>query len=242
MVHGRGSLTLAGCFAVLGFLLVTAASTTDATRKAAAPRRAQLVDLIESRRRQVVDLDADVRALRDEVAETRQVALQRTRQDAAEAERSARLAVEAGTVALKGKGLLVKLSDSERDPKNPSGELRRNSGAYRIHDSDIQLVVNALFAAGAEAVSVNDSRLVATSPIRAAGDTIVVNFRPLNPPYRVTAIGVDKGRFDDSAIVARFKRWTRLFGLGFSVSEREVEVPAFTGRVAITSARPAGGV
>ena len=235
MRRRRTSLALAGCFAVLGFLLVTAASSTDAARRAEAPRRAQLIDLIDARRDQVEGLDADVRALRDEVAEVQQATLRRARQDAAESERSARLGMEAGTVALQGKGLLVKLSDSERDPKDPS-----ESGAYRIHDTDIQLVVNALFAAGAEAVAVNDSRLVATSPIRAAGDTIVVNFRPIAPPYRIVAIGADRGRFEDSTIAARFRRWTRLFGLGFSVSQRDVEVPPYTGRVGITSARPVG--
>lgn len=220
---------------MLGFLLVTAASSTDATRKAEAPRRAQLIDLIEARREQVTSLDADVRGLRDRVVAAQQVALRRARQDEAEAERSQRLAVEAGTVALRGRGLLVRLSDSERDPKDPS-----ETGAYRIHDTDIQLVVNALFAAGAEAVAVNDSRLVATSPIRAAGDTIVVNFRPLTPPYRIEAIGADREQFESSTIATRFKRWTRLFGLGFSVSGRDVEVPAYTGRVGIASAQPVG--
>lgn len=219
---------------MLGFLLVTAASSTDATRKAEAPRRSQLVDLIQSRREQVASLDAEVRELRDRVATTQQAALRRARQDEAEAERSERLSMEAGTTALRGRGLLVRLSDSQRDPAKPE-----ETGAYRIHDTDIQLVVNALFAAGAEAVAVNDSRLVATSPVRAAGDTIVVNFRPLSPPYRIEAIGADRGRFESSTIAARFRRWTRLFGLGFSVSEREVEVPAYTGRVGIASAEPA---
>jgi uncharacterized protein YlxW (UPF0749 family) len=221
---------------VLGFLLVTAASTTDASRKAEAPRRAQLVDLIEDRRDQVDELDDEVRTLRERVVDAQRLVVQRTEADKAEAERLARLAMEAGTVVLRGRGLLVRMSDSDRDPADPA-----QSGAYRIHDADLQLVVNALFAAGAEAVAINDSRLVATSPIRAAGDTIVVNFRPLSPPYRVAAIGADRKRFEDSTIAERFRRWTRLFGLGFNVSEREVEVPAYTGRVAIATAEPVRG-
>ncbi|HVF74755.1 MAG TPA: DUF881 domain-containing protein [Acidimicrobiales bacterium] len=212
---------------------MTTASTTRATREAEAPRRGQLIELIEDRRHDVEGLDRDVRDLRAEVTAAQRAMAQRTEQDEEAADRAERLAVEAGTVALKGRGLLIRLSDSDRDPEDPE-----QSGAYRIHDTDIQLMVNALFAAGAEAVAVNDSRLVATSPIRAAGDTIVVNFRPLAPPYRIAAIGADRKAFDDSAIATRFRRWTRLFGLGFSVSEREVEVPAYTGRVGITTAEP----
>lgn len=234
-MHRRGSLTLAGCFAVLGFLVVTAASSREAIDRAEAPRRAQLVELIETRRKQVAGYDEEVRRLREQVAAAQAATLEQARQDEAAAERSEELAAQAGTVALRGRGLVVKLSDSQRDPEDPE-----DSGAYRIHDTDVQLVVNALFAAGAEAVAVNDSRLVATSPIRAAGDTIVVNFRPLSPPYRVVAIGADRKKFLDSAIARRFERWTRLFGLGFSVdTDDDVEVPAYTGRVGITSATPA---
>jgi uncharacterized protein YlxW (UPF0749 family) len=82
---------------------------------------------------------------------------------------------------------------------------------------------------------------VATTPIRAAGGTIVVNFRPLSPPYRVSAIGADRARFEASDIARRFHRWTELFGLGFAVTERSVvSVPGYTGRVSISAATPAG--
>ena len=125
---------------------------------------------------------------------------------------------------------------SDRPP--PSAE---DAGAYQIHDTDLQLVVNALWAAGAEAVAINDSRLVATTPIRAAGDTIVVNFRPLSPPYEVSAIGVDRTAFENSEIARRFKRWITLFGLGFDLQARAVvTVPGYTGRVGISAASPGG--
>jgi uncharacterized protein YlxW (UPF0749 family) len=132
---------------------------------------------------------------------------------------------------------VITLSHSDREPPTPE-----EAGAYQIHDSDLQLVVNALWSAGAEAVAINDSRLVATTPIRAAGGTIVVNFRPLSPPYRVTAVGADRAAFESSEIARRFKRWTDLFGLGFSVQSRgAVEVPGYTGRVSVGTALPAAG-
>jgi hypothetical protein len=66
-----------------------------------------------------------------------------------------------------------------------------------------------------------------------------VNFRPLNPPYVVTAIGAHRADFDGSAIARRFERWRDLFGLGSSVkTQSKVTVPAFAGRVAVDRALP----
>jgi uncharacterized protein YlxW (UPF0749 family) len=144
------------------------------------------------------------------------------------------LAEQAGTVELQGPGIVVTLSPSDREPPSAS-----EAGAYEIHDGDLQLVVNALWEAGAEAIAVNGSRLVATTPIRSAGATIVVNFRPLTPPFRVVAIGADRAQFTNSEIARRFRRWTGLFGLGFSVrADDKLSVPGYTGRVSISSAAP----
>lgn len=226
-------LVLTAATALLGFLLVTAASSVGQARRAAAPRKGELIELIEQRRSLVAEEDRAVHALREEVANARRQVSRRTERDRQAGERAADLAMQAGTLALEGRGLEVELRDSARETTS-----EEDAGAFRIHDTDLQLVVNALFAAGAEAVAVNDSRLVATTPIRAAGDTIVVNFRPLSPPYRVSAIGADRKAFEDSEIARRFRRWTDLFGLGFSVDQRDVTVPAYSGRVAITTARP----
>ena len=227
------SLVLAAGAAVLGFLLVTAASSATQARRAAEPRKGELIDLIERRRSLVAQQDKAVHALRSEVAKAQRQVARRGELERAASGAAETLALQAGTVALKGKGLTVSLKDSSREAAT-----EEDAGAFRIHDTDLQLVVNALFAAGAEAVAVNESRLVATTPIRAAGDTIVVNFRPLNPPYKVSAIGADRKAFEASEIAQRFKRWTGLFGLGFNIQQREVTVPAYTGRVAITSAQP----
>ncbi|HZQ85696.1 MAG TPA: DUF881 domain-containing protein [Acidimicrobiales bacterium] len=231
----RPSLALATVLAVLGFLLVTAVSTARASKRVEAPRKTQLIKLIENRRSSVDDLDQAVKQLQKQVAAAQTRANRRSRSDASAAAKLAQLSLAAGTTAVEGRGLVVRLADSDRQP--PAGD---DDGAYRIHDSDVQLVINALFAAGAEAVSVNGSRIVATTPIRSAGDTIVVNFRPVTPPYSVVAIGANAEQFGASEIAGRFHRWVSLFGLGFSVrQEGRVSVPAFTGRVAITYADPA---
>ena len=232
----RSSLVIAAVLAVLGFLLVTAVSSASVDRRRAVPRKARLIAEIQQRQERVAVLDKQLRTLRADVAVARRDSLRQSalgRQQTAETDALADLA---GTTALTGQGLTVSMSDSDRPPSGTE-----DVGALRIHDTDLQLVVNALFGAGAEAVAVNGSRLVTTSPIRGAGDTIVVNFRPLSPPYVVKAIGASSHRFEDSLIAKRFHRWTRLFGLGFKVQPGSVDVPAFTGRVAIATARAVGG-
>jgi uncharacterized protein YlxW (UPF0749 family) len=221
-------------FALLGFLLVVLSQSVTTVRRSEQPRRARLARLIEERRARVADLDRQVRRLRADVAAERRAVERVSAQAKAEGQQRAVLADQAGASALRGRGIEVKLRDSTRRPSSSE-----DSGAYRIHDVDLQLVVNALFASGAEAVAVNGNRLVATSPIRAAGDTIVVGFRPLSPPYVVTAIGARSDAFARSDISRRFERWRSLFGLGFRVSEgSKLTVPAFGGRVATGVATP----
>jgi len=96
----------------------------------------------------------------------------------------------AGLTDVKGLGVVVTLNDSKLPfPKDmPPGVPPPNI----IHDTDIGQVVNELKASGAEAISVNDQRLVAVSPIRCVGPTVMVNFTPQAPPYVIKAIGNPK--------------------------------------------------
>ncbi|MDQ1404231.1 MAG: hypothetical protein QOG03_2547 [Actinomycetota bacterium] len=231
---GKIPAPLVAVCTLLGFLLVTTALSTNAANQAQAPEKGRLIGLIQTRRSEIGDLDAAVTKLRSEVAAETAKATSRSRQAKDEAAILATLNAQAGTISLKGKGVTVSLSDSKRTPPTAA-----DAGAYRIHDTDLQLVVNALFAAGAEAVAVNDSRVVATTAIRAAGDTIVVNFRPLTPPYKVTGIGASASAFNRSDIAGRFGKWTKLFGLGFSVKgNQNLTLPPYTGRVGISLATP----
>ena len=90
-----------------------------------------------------------------------------------------------------------------------------------MFDRDLQDVVNALWLAGAEAISVNDQRLAAQTAIRSAGEAILVDFRPLSPPYVLRAIGdVDQmqASFADGATARRLQTLTSLYGLRFSLT------------------------
>ena len=87
----------------------------------------------------------------------------------------------AGTRAVTGPGVVVDIDNAE------GGDASGSSAS--VLDLDVQQVVNGLWAAGAEAVAVNGQRVTALTAIRSANDVILVNFRPLSPPYEVSAIG-----------------------------------------------------
>ena len=102
----------------------------------------------------------------------------------------------------------------------------------RIQDRDLQSLVNALWAAGAEAVSIGGQRLAPTTTIRAAGEAILVDLRPVQSPYTIAAVG-DPGtllpRFADSEAARRFQSYTGLYGIQFTVrAANDLRLPAAT--------------
>ena len=99
----------------------------------------------------------------------------------------ARLQLLAGTTEVEGAGIEIVLDDS-----NIPKKANEHPNLYIIHDEDLLRVLNELRAAGAEAISVNDQRIVAMSEIRCAGPTISVNNVRSAPPYVIKAIGAPK--------------------------------------------------
>jgi uncharacterized protein YlxW (UPF0749 family) len=106
----------------------------------------------------------------------------------------------AGEVPVTGPGLRMTINDAPGTDDPVGGDPRAQSGDGTgvVYDSDLQVVVNGLWAAGAEAIAINGHRLTALSAIRSAGQAILVDFRPLVPPYVVEAVG------DASAMQTRF--------------------------------------
>jgi uncharacterized protein YlxW (UPF0749 family) len=141
-------------------------------------------------------------------------------------------AVSAGLVALTGPGVVITLDDA---PARPDGSLPVNARPddLVIHQSDVQAVVNAVWAAAADGVAIMDQRLIATSAVRCVGNTLLLQGRTYSPPFVVTAIGdaaAIRTQLGLSPQVAVFQQAVDDFGLTFSVRERsEVTVPAYDG-------------
>jgi uncharacterized protein YlxW (UPF0749 family) len=153
----------------------------DAPESQAAQRA--LVDRVTATESRIADLEDSIARTRVELVELQDAALADTVRGEFLSRRTAQLAELAGYTDVVGPGAVVTLDDAEgidrADPAAPG----------RVLDSDVQTAVNGLWQAGAEAIAVNGRRLTATTAIRTAGSAILVDFRPLVPPYRVEAIG-----------------------------------------------------
>ena len=103
-----------------------------------------------------------------------------------------RLRLLTGEVAVTGPGLVLTVDDAP-DARTQSGSGDpRDAGGFpkgRVTSFDLQVLCNGLWQAGAEAMSINGQRLTSRSSIRFAGDAILVDYRPLSPPYAITAVG-----------------------------------------------------
>jgi uncharacterized protein YlxW (UPF0749 family) len=207
---------------------VAAAQAREHADEVGASRRALLTD-VQDQTRTTDRLAGQAAALRAAVSTTRTQALGTDARGRDAAAQVAALELATGTVAVRGPGLLVTLADAS-DASTSSSDRGGQAGNGRVYDQDLQAVVNALWAAGAEAISVNDQRVTSQTAIRSAGEAVLVDLRPLSPPYRLRAIGnVDdlEPAFVDSATARRFQTWTSLYGLGFDVRRaRELRLPA----------------
>ena len=159
--------------------------------------------------------------------------------------RSAELAADAGLEPVHGPGLTVTLNDAPRDA---NGRFPRDASPddLVVHQQDIQAVLNALWSAGAEAIQMQDQRIIATSVPRCVGNTLLLNGRTYSPPYRVTAIGdaaAMQAALAAAPLVILYKQYVARFGLGYTEQvSSDVPIVGHTEPVRMHSAEPAGPV
>lgn len=140
---------------------------------------------------------------------------------------------QAGLLAVTGPGLRVTLTDAPNDVR-PAGV---DDDALVVHQQDIQAVVNALWAGGAEAMTIQGERVVSTTGIKCVGNTVVLHGIPYAPPYVIEAIGdpdlLQQG-LDDARQVQIYRQYVAAYGLGYSVDrERQLDLPAYNGTIGL---------
>jgi len=138
----------------------------------------------------------------------------------------------AGFTAVTGPGVQITLN-------NVTAGTSANAPVYVNRDEDLLNLVNELFASGAEAVSINGQRIIATSEIRLAGANIDVNLQPIAPPFVVSAIGNTKLMVQDLNLPGGVLSFLQDLGISVSVKEEsKMVVPGYTGHPDLSYAHP----
>ncbi|WP_232678603.1 DUF881 domain-containing protein [Nocardioides sp. R-C-SC26] len=216
---GRPPRVAAVVIAIFGLMVSIAFVQTSRNADVATASRDTLIRRIEAQRDRVARQQERVAALRD-----RNISLQRsvtrlTGEEQAAQVRNRRLQTRTGFVAVTGPGVRVLIEQVEDADLN-----------QQIRDSDLTLVVNGLWQAGAEAISVNGLRMTAQSGISATGTAILVNKVGVAPPFTIEAIGDTRtlaARFFDTTTGLAFADVARDYGMTYSVDNVErLSLPA----------------
>ncbi len=214
-----------------GLMFATSASTAQGTDLRAG-RFSQLTDLITSTSASVEQQQKDAALLRQEVASAQRGSAASSSTVAAETARGDALAGAAGLSAVKGPGLTVHLDDAPR-PKAGDRAASDNPDDLVVHQQDVQSVINAMWAGGAEAMTVMGERVVSTTAVRCVGNTLLIQGRLVGPPFIISAIGdpeAMRSALDLEPGVALFRQYVEDYGLGYRVArQRTLHLPAYDG-------------
>ena len=135
------------------------------------------------------------------------------------------LQIASGVESISGPGFVISINDARNTDSLDFQEVN----LAKVFDTDLQLVTNALWASGAEAISINNQRISTTTAIRSAGEAILVNYRPLLPPYEITFIGNDEvsKRLVENPDFKDFQFVVTTYGLDYQITKLDkVEISA----------------
>ena len=228
----KGELAVVVVCAIVGFLLaaqlrsIQLSGAADATN---ATRLETLQNLYNELMEQKEGLEDQVSQLQEELALYRDQA----GNEALRAELD-QMEITAGLTDVEGPGITVVMSDSTAT--NVTG----NEADYLIHDNDILSVINELRSAGAEAISLNGERILATSEVRCTGAVVTVNGRRYAAPYVIFAIGDSNTLYSAltmrNGVVDVLGQW----GISVQVTPSDLLlIPKYNGTIDYQYARPA---
>lgn len=225
-------------FACAGLLAITSMVNARGTDLRGG-RHGSLIELVNAQSQQVAQLRQDAEALQqriDGLTADVEGAKVETLQEQVDA-----LRTPAGLESMTGPGLVVSLNDAPNDQEVPAGA---NPNVLVVHQQDIQAVLNAFWAGGAEAVSLQGQRIISTTGVKCVGNTVVLQGVPYAPPYKLVALGnleAMDAALTNSPEVANYRAYTAPpYNLGFEIRQDEnLVVPAFTAPVQLAFAQPA---
>jgi len=210
----------AAALAVFAVLAVTAAAQTSQDSVSQERERRALIEQVKARKATVEAERRTMAHLRAEHDRLDSELLHNTEDSSGVLAQLQLLGLRSGTIAVHGPGVEVVVDDA----------VGAQSDRSRVLDIDLQKLVNGLWRAGAEAISINGERLTALSAIRHAGTAITVNFTSLERPYRIRAIGNKEtlpGRFAQTTSGQTWFDLQRQVGLRFTMTRQDsLRLPA----------------
>jgi len=228
---------------VLAGLLFAASAAAAQGEDLRSARRTELTDLVLDQQRRVDAATRRVEQLREEVDRRAGVAAATDSRAVEAAAFVAALEAPAGLQPVRGPALTVTLDDAPPLAEGEPAEPGSSPDDLVVHQQDVQAVVNALWAGGAEAMQLMDQRVISTSAVRCVGNTLILQGRVYSPPFTVTAVGDVAGMrsaLDASYQVQLYRQWVDVVGLGYDIREHDaVTLPAYTGSLALDYAEVA---
>ena len=161
----------------------------------------------------------------------------------AEQKKAKALEAPAGLSPVTGPGVTITLDDAPKQALDAAGDDLSAVSELLVHQQDIQAVVNSLWAGGAEAMTIQDQRVVATTGVKCVGNVVILHGVPYSPPYRITAIGPTDDMLTSvttSPYIQLYLRVVAESGLGWSVETHDsVSLPGYSGSTDLEYAKPA---
>ena len=220
----QGQAAIAFVCVVLGFMLAVQFKTTQDIRSTIPFQR---VDDLSQRLSQT---EKERDSLQDEVKKLKES----TNKQETLSKDIENIKMGAGVLAMQGPGISIVIDDSKKQSK--TGE---NLNLYLIHDDDILKVINELRAAGAEGISINEQRLIATSEIRCAGPTLSVNNTRYSPPYEIKAIGDSQTLENALKMRGGVVETLQFWGIQITIkTENNVILPAYKSQFRFEHSKP----
>ena len=217
-------------FAAAGFLLAASTLTANGS-DIRVERPAQLRDLVQNEANKIDKLENNLIDIQSEIEEITNGSV-RSEIESTQV-KIQQLSPVAGFTSMVGPGLVITLNDAPQvDLSIPENE-RPDVNDLLIHQEDVQSVVNALWAGGAQGVSLMGKRVIATSAVKCVGNTLLLHGKVYSPPFRIEAIGdvtkLTKSLRDDPN-VAILQDYVDLFGLVYEVQRATlIELPPYEG-------------
>lgn len=221
---GRPGKSVAMMFGLLGIGLLFTVAVLHVQHDAGivSAERASLVQQIRETSARTSQLEQQAASLESTVLAMESDALRNL--DASSELRQSMSAAQAvvGTTPVSGPGIVIEINDAE-----PGSVMNPDCGPTNVLDYDLQLVINGLWAVGTEAVGVNGERITPLTAIRSVDDVILVNIRPLGPPYVVRAIG-DPQALEIDFVDGPGGQWLRSIYLDCGIQSTITAVPSLT--------------